>query len=66
MQPNYFCYVHSPTESVPLMLALDAETLPQATEGARLIMRDRPASAWAEVWDGERVVERITRQRLGD
>jgi hypothetical protein len=59
---QYFCYVYDAPEGTPMMLALDADSLPEAVSETRRMMLDENAgSAFAEIWDGagDTVVTRI-------
>lgn len=59
---QYFCYVYDAPEGTPLMLALDADSLPEAvSETRRMMLGENADSAFAEIWDGagENVVTRI-------
>ncbi len=65
---QYFCYVYDAPEGTPLMLALDAESLPEAvSETRRMMLGENADSAFAEIWDGtgENVVTRIDGARPG-
>lgn len=62
MQTQFFCYVYSAPEGTPLMYALEADTLPEAVDETRRMLRDERASAvFAEIWDGvsKGMVERV-------
>jgi hypothetical protein len=53
MHAQFFCYVYDAPEGTPLMLALDADSLPEAvSETRRMMLGENAGSAFAEIWDG--------------
>ena len=61
---SYICYIYERREHVPYMEVLSANTPGEAAERARRLLRDRPLSNLAEIWEGDQLIRSFERSEL--
>ena len=61
---SYICYVYERREHVPYMEVLPANSLQEASERARRLLRDRPQCKLTEIWEGDQLVRTFERGEL--